>query len=78
MLSADVDRWIEPYIAMLTKDRDRNFGNGRWVRNLFEKSVERQALRVSEMESPTKDQLMTLTMKDVGISLKDPDASAED
>ena len=78
VLSADVEKWIGPYIGKMTKDRDKNFGNGRWVRNLFEKTVERQALRVSEMANPTKDELMTFTMKDVGIRLVDPDASQED
>ena len=78
VLSDDVERWIVPYIALKTKDRDRKFGNGRWVRNLFEKTIERQAMRLAEFENPTREQLMTITMKDVGISLKDPDASAED
>jgi AAA+ superfamily predicted ATPase len=67
VLSEDVERWLDPAMALWTKDRDRKFGNGRYVRNLFEKTVERQAMRVSEMENPTKEDLMTLTRKDVGI-----------
>ena len=78
ILSADAEHWLEPYIAVMTKERDRKFGNGRWVRNEFEKAVERQAMRLAEKESPTKEELMTLTMKDIGIKLKDPDASQED
>lgn len=78
VLSADLEHWLDPAIALWTKDRDRSFGNGRYVRNLFEKAVERQAMRLSEIDSPTKDQLETLTLSDVGISLKDPDASDED
>ena len=46
VLSPDVDHWLEPYIGLMTKDRKKNFGNGRWVRNLFEKTVERQSLRI--------------------------------
>ena len=78
VLSEDVEHWLDPAMALWTKDRDRKFGNGRYVRNLFEKTVERQAIRVSEIENPTREQLMTLTMKDVGIELKDPEASDED
>ena len=78
VLSADVEQWIDPAMELWTKDRDRKFGNGRYVRNLFEKSVERQAMRVAEIANPTREQLMTLTMQDVGIALKDPDASDED
>ena len=77
-LSADVDHWIEPYIAVMTKNKSKTFGNGRWVRNIFEKAVERQALRVVELDNPSPEELTTLRMKDVGISLKDPDASQED
>ena len=77
-LSADVEKYLEGYISICTKKRDRKFGNGRWVRNLFEHTIERQAERVAEIKEPTKEQLMTITMKDVGIKLKDPDASKED
>ena len=77
-LSPDVEKYLEGYISIRTKNRDRKFGNGRWVRNLFEHTIERQAERVAEIKEPTKDQLMTITMKDVGIKLKDPDASKED
>ena len=78
VLSADVERWLDGALYVWTKKRDRHFGNGRYVRNLFEKSLERQALRLVDVQNPTKDQLLTITMKDVGISLKDPDASKED
>ena len=77
-LSADSEKWLDPFIRVRTKDRDSKFGNGRWVRNLFEAAVSRQAVRVADLENPTKEQLMTLTMHDIGIKLKDPDVSAED
>ena len=78
VLSPDVEHWIEPYIGLMTKDRGKNFGNGRWVRNLFEKTVERQSMRIVDLQDPSAEELVTIRMKDVGISLKDPDASAED
>ena len=77
-LSADVEKWLDAFIRVRTKKRDRKFGNGRWARTLFEEAVSRQAMRVSKIANPTQDQLKTLTMKDVGIKLKDPDASKED
>ena len=70
-LSADADHWLEPYISMLTKERGKSFGNARWARNLFEKSIERQALRVTELADPSPEELTT-------IRLKDPNASSED
>ena len=77
-LSPDVEKWLEPYIAMLTKKRAKTFGNARWARNLFEKSVERQALRVTDLADPSADELQTIRLKDLGVKLKDPDASDED
>ena len=78
VLSADLEKYLAPAIRVWTKKRDRKFGNGRYARNLFERSLERQALRISNLASPTPEQLTTLTLKDVGISLKDPNASQED
>ena len=77
-LSDDVEHWLVPYVSMLTEKRDKNFGNARWARNLFEKSVERQALRVTELGDPSAEELMTLRLSDLGVKLKDPAASDED
>ena len=77
-LSADVEKWLDPYIGLLTQQKTKTFGNARWVRNLFEKSVERQSERVTELADPSADELTTLRLKDIGCSLKDPDASQED
>ena len=77
-LSDDTERWLLPYISMLTEKRDKNFGNARWARNLFEKSVERQSLRVTELPDPSAEELVTIRLKDLGVKLKDPLASDED
>ncbi len=77
-LSPDVEHWLEPFIGLLTREKKATFGNARWARNLFEKAVERQALRVTELKDPSAEELVTLRLKDVGISLKDPNASDED
>ena len=77
-LSDDTERWLLPYISMLTEKRDKNFGNARWARNLFEKSVERQSLRVTELPDPSAEELVTIRLKDLGVKLKDPAASDED
>ena len=41
--------------------RTRGFGNARFVRNLFEAAVSRQADRLAAVEQPTDEQLTTLT-----------------
>lgn len=47
------------------QSRDKGFGNGRVARNLFELCVARQASRLVQIDSPTDDQLTTLTAEDV-------------
>ena len=78
VLSADVEKWLDGAFRVWTKKRDKKFGNGRWARNQFERAIERQSLRVSDLKDPTPEQLSTIIMRDVGISLKDPNASQED
>lgn len=41
------------------------FGNGRYVRNLFEKSVNQQALRLSSDQDLTREELMTIEAADI-------------
>jgi SpoVK/Ycf46/Vps4 family AAA+-type ATPase len=45
--------------------KDRNFGNARYVRNMFEKSIQEQANRLSNVSNATKSQLTELTEEDI-------------
>ena len=44
---------------------DNNFGNARDVRNFFEDVVSVHSDRVSSLEKPTRDDLMTFTADDL-------------
>lgn len=46
--------------------RNPQFGNGRYVRNVFERSLNAQALRLSTDTDLTKAELMTITGEDIG------------
>jgi hypothetical protein len=46
--------------------RGRGFGNARFVRNLFEAAISRQAERLAGVADPTDEQLTTLTAADIG------------
>ena len=45
--------------------KDKNFGNGRYVRNLFEKTIQNQAVRLSSKPKVTSEELSTLTSEDL-------------
>jgi AAA lid domain/ATPase family associated with various cellular activities (AAA) len=52
-------------VVIEAEPRTRGFGNARFVRNLFEEAVGRQADRLAKVGEPTDDQLTTLTAVDV-------------
>ena len=64
-LSEEGEQFMEKDLQGLYEERDENFGNARDVRNLFEQAVARQADRVSQLEEPTKEQLMELRPEDL-------------
>jgi hypothetical protein len=47
--------------------RDRHFGNGRAVRNLFEHAIRRMANRIADIRELSEDQLVLLEMDDIEI-----------
>jgi len=50
--------------------RDKSFGNGREVRNIFEKAIERQANRLVKLSSGvTKEMMMTIMPEDIDRDL---------
>lgn len=57
----------EGLFERLYEQRDGNFGNGRTVRNLFEDAVVRQSNRVAALDSPGREELMTLLPEDLGL-----------
>jgi hypothetical protein len=51
--------------VIAAEPRGRGFGNARFVRNVFEQAVAMQAVRLADVEKPTRDQLTTLTASDI-------------
>jgi hypothetical protein len=45
--------------------KDKNFGNARFVRNLFEKSIQNQAMRLSSQQNITEEILSKITAEDL-------------
>ncbi len=49
----------------LFETRDKNFGNGRLVRNLFEKTIEKQATRLTKLSELNQENIATITAEDI-------------
>ncbi len=64
-LTAEAKERLRKYLEDLYVNRDRTFGNGRTVRNLFEKTIEKQANRLAVLSSLTDEVLTTLLPDDI-------------
>lgn len=64
-LSAGAAEYARAHLKTLYETRDDNFGNARDVRNFFERAVSAHSDRLSSVERPTKNDLMTLKKDDV-------------
>ena len=58
---------LQSVIERAVTSRDKNFGNARYVRNLFEKVVQNQANRLARMESVDNDELSIITREDINL-----------
>ena len=61
---------LQKELAYVVQNKDRNFGNARYVRNLFEKSIQCQANRFSGKKGLSERQLTELTAEDIETAFK--------
>lgn len=63
--------YLRNELENVVKHKNRNFGNARYVRNLFEKSIQCQANRLSKEKTVTHQQLMEVTLDDIINAFKE-------
>jgi len=56
---------LQQYIEKAVANKDANFGNGRFVRNIFEKALERQANRLASESNLTTERLSAIEKEDI-------------
>lgn len=64
-LAPETESLVSDLLESAYENRDRTFGNGRYVRNLFEKLVQVQANRISQLETISEEELLTIRREDV-------------
>lgn len=69
VLDYDARYKLQEYFNQLYATRDKNFGNARDVRNLFEATVTRQSQRIATMTNLTDADLSTIIERDLPITL---------
>ena len=70
VLTEDAEAKLMEIVERICKKRQKNFGNARAMRNLFEKIIEQQANRIVSIAPVTKELLITITEEDVPEILK--------
>lgn len=64
-ISTDAEQRMKEYITDAIANKDENFGNARFIRNVFEKVLENQAMRLSSVRNITAEMLVEITIDDV-------------
>jgi type VII secretion ATPase EccA len=64
-LSSEAETYLKERFDYAVAHKDRNFGNARYARNVFEKSIQQQANRLSGKSNLSKTQLTELTVEDL-------------
>ena len=64
-LTDDADKYLREKFKYVYEHKSRNFGNGRYVRNVFEQTITEQANRVAKKANPSSKELSEITYEDV-------------
>ena len=56
---------LEEIMSAAVEHKDKNFGNARFVRNLFEKTIQNQAMRLASLPNITEEVLSKLVFEDL-------------
>ena len=64
-LSSDAETYLKERFEYAVAHKDRNFGNARYARNVFEKSIQQQANRLAGQKNLDKARLTELTAEDL-------------
>ena len=64
-LAPDAENFLREQLDYAVAHKDRNFGNARFARNVFEKSIQQQANRLAGKTNLSKEELTELTVADL-------------
>ena len=64
-LAPDAEEYLKEQFEYAVAHKDRNFGNARFARNVFEKSIQQQANRLAGQTNLDKSRLSELTVEDL-------------
>ena len=72
-VAEDVQHQVRALITAKKIENIDNFANAREVRNLFEEIITNQARRISTLENPTEEDMMTIVLEDLSDTVAKPE-----
>ena len=69
-ITDDAAQLLTANFSYAVANKTKNFGNARYVRNIFERAVEQQANRLSTQRSISDEELSQLTKEDIENAFK--------
>lgn len=66
-ISSEGELYLKSEFESAYNSRDESFGNGRFVRNIFEKSIENLSNRIAKSDKITKELLTTIEKEDLNF-----------
>lgn len=69
-ISSEGSSYLKQQLKKAVELKDRNFGNARFVRNVFEKAIQCQANRLSKEQNNTADDLTLIKLEDLKQAFK--------
>ncbi len=76
-MDGDAEAYLKTRFEIIVEKKDRNFGNARFARNVFEKSIQAQANRLAGKTNLSKAVLSELTMDDFREGFKSKSGISE-
>lgn len=67
VLAEDASQYLKERLAAVVAGKPKDFGNARYVRNLFEKAIEAQSNRLASKAELSKDDLILITKEDLQL-----------
>lgn len=64
-IANDAKEILHHKLVEAVEHKDKDFGNARFVRNVFEKTLEAQAVRLSQSDNTSREELSLITATDI-------------
>ena len=70
-LMPDAEQLVQKHLEKSVAYKEKDFGNARYVRNLFEHTIKAQAVRIADVPNTDKEDLARITAEDIQSAINE-------